>query len=135
MRKPRIKLMAVLVLLGLAAAGCTKENVTDNTIVVATTQSATYIVDGVRHYANPQNEDEWSAFIDQMFALAEDGYTVQFWGNESRPCCDATKEIITYTTYSQEEAKKWAAQKREEGYAVTILFDQESGKYTCIAVK
>ena len=77
MRKPRIKLMAVLVLLGLAAAGCTKENVTDNTIVVATTQSATYIVDGVRHYANPQNEDEWSEFIDQMFALAENGYTVQ----------------------------------------------------------
>ena len=32
MRKPRIKMMAVLMLLGLAATGCTKENVTDSTI-------------------------------------------------------------------------------------------------------
>ena len=70
-----------------------------------------------------------------MFALAENGYTVQFWGNDRRQSCDAAKEVITFSTYSQEEAKKWAAQKREEGYAVTIQFDQQSGKYTCIAVR
>lgn len=48
MSKKRTKLMAVLVLLGLAAAGCTKEDVVDNTYVVATvTQSASYTVDGI----------------------------------------------------------------------------------------
>ena len=59
MIKQRTKLIAVLVLLGLAAAGCTKEDVVDNTYVVVTvSQSASYTVDGIQYYANPRNDDE-----------------------------------------------------------------------------
>ena len=135
MSKPRTKLIAVLVLLGLAAVGCTKENVVEDTLVVATvTQSASYTVDGIQYYANPQNDDEWSDFLDRMIALAEEGHAVQFWRNDIQRG-NATKEVITYTTTDVELAQKWAKQKMEEGYVVTISFNQESGEYTCIAVK
>ena len=127
--------MAVLVLLGLAAAGCTKENVAEDSLVVATvTQSASYTVDGIHYYANPQNDDEWSDFLDRMIALAEEGRSVQFWRNDIQRG-DATKEVITYTTTSAELAKKWAKQKQDEGYAVGISYDQQTGVYTCVAVR
>ena len=45
------------------------------------------------------------------------------------------KEVITFETPEQDEAKKWSAQKIAEGYQVTILFDEDSGIYTCIAIK
>lgn len=127
--------MAVLVLLGLAAAGCTKEDVVDNTYVVATvTQSASYTVDGIQYYSNPRNDDEWSAFLDRMVALAEEGHVVQFWRNGIQRG-DATKEVITYTTTDADDAKKWMKKKKDEGYIVTVQYDQQTGVYTCIAIK
>ncbi len=135
MSKPRTKLMAVLVLLGLAAVGCTKENVVNDTYVVATvTQSATYTVDGIQYYANPQNDDEWSDFLDRMFALAEEGHTVQFWRSAVQNG-NATKDVLTYITTDLGLAKKWAKQKKEEGYVVSIHYNQETGEYHCIAVR
>ncbi len=126
--------MAVLVLLGLAAAGCTKENVAEDNVVVAVTQSASYTVDGIQYYANPQNDDEWSDFLDRMIALAEEGRSIQFWRNDIRRG-DATKEVVTYTTTNVDLAKKWAKQKQDEGYAVSISYNQQTGVYTCIAVR
>ena len=135
MKKARIKLMAVLVLLGLAAAGCTKENVVEDNVVVAiVTQSTSYTVDGILYYANPQNDDEWSEFLDRMIALAEEGHAVQFWRNDNQRC-NAAKEVVTYTTTDVNKAKKWAAEKMEEGYVVSISYNQQTGEYTCIAVR
>ena len=134
MIKQRTKLIAVLVLLGLAAAGCTKEDVVDNTYVVVTvSQSASYTIDGIQYYANPRNDDEWSAFLDRMVALAEEGHVVQFWRNDIQRG-NATKEVITFTTTDGALAKKWAKEKQEEGYIVTINYNQQTGEYTCIAI-
>ena len=126
--------MAVLVLLGLATAGCTKENVVEDNVVAIVTQSTSYTVDGILYYANPRNDEEWSEFLDRMIALAEEGHSVQFWRNDIQRG-DATKEVVTYTTTSAELAKKWAAEKKEEGYAVSISYNQQTGVYTCVAVR
>ncbi len=131
--KNQIKAMALVAVLGLMATSCTKESVTDGIGVVATAQSAVYIVDGQQYYANPQTEEEWSVFLDRMFALVEEGHTVQFWRSGVQTF--STKEKVTYTTTSLADAKAWCAQKMEEGYIVTMTYDQSTGVYTCIAVR
>lgn len=131
--KNRIKLMALLAVLAVTATGCTKENVEDNMGIVATTHSVTYIVDGQQYYANPQTEEEWSLFLDRMFALTEEGRTVNFWRSDVQT--SSTKEKVTFTTTSLLDAKAWCKQKANEGYTVTMTYDQETGEYTCIAIK
>ena len=131
-KKNQIRAMALVVVLGLMASGCTKENV-DEIGVVATANSAIYIVDGQHYYANPQTEEEWSAFYERMVALAEEGYTVHFWRNGVQTSC--TKEKVTFTTTSHAEAVAWCKQKADEGYNVTMTYNQQTGKYTCIAIR
>ena len=134
MKRIKIKLIAALALSCIAFSGCTKEHKEGNA-VLATNQSATYVVDGEWFHADPQNEDEWSDFISQIIALAEDGHSVQFWRNQSQMRDNSSKEIVTYTTPNTDEAKKWATEKIDEGYAVTISYDPQTGIYTCVAVK
>ena len=130
--KNQIKLMLVL---GVLSTGCTKENVTDGTEVVMTTNSVTCIVNGQQYYANPQTDEEWSAFFDRMFALVEEGYSVRFWRNDTRVQTASTKEIVTFSTPDQNEAEAWCKQKMNEGYVVSMIFNQKTGEYDCIAVK
>ena len=135
MKKHTIKLMLFLALFGGVATSCTKEELTESPCVAAISQSAAYVVDGRLCYANPQTEEEWAAFLDRMFALVEEGHTVQFWRNGLRQQYAAAKEVITFTTTDREKAKKWAAEKAAAGYSVTVSFDQQSGIYTCIAYR
>ncbi len=131
--KNQIKAMALVAVLGLMATSCTKESAMDGIGVVDTAQSAVYIVDGQQYYANPQTEEEWSAFLDGMFALVEEGHTVQFWRRGVQTSC--TKKKVTYTTTSLADAKAWCNQMANEGYHVTMTYDQSTGVYTCIAVR
>ena len=129
----QIKMMALLAVLGLMAASCSKENTMTGIGDVATSYSAIYIVEGQHYYSNPQTEEEWSAFLDRMFALAEEGYTVQFRRNGVQ--MSSAKEKVTYTTTSLSDAKAWCKQKVEEGYSVNMTYNQQTGVYTCVAVR
>ena len=129
----QIKKLALLAVFGLASVSCTKENVVNDTDIVVTAYTASYIVDGQQFYLNPQTDEEWSAFLDRMLALAEEGYTVHFW--RAGVQASSSKEKLTYTTGNYEEAKEWCKQKKDEGYWVTITYDQLTGQYTCIAVR
>ena len=55
----KICLIILFAVLGVTLASCTKETQSDTCVVAA--QSATYVVDGRQHYANPQTEEEWAA--------------------------------------------------------------------------
>ena len=135
MKNHRIELMLFLALFGCATVSCTKEELTEKPCAVVTSQSAAYVVDGRLCYANPQTEEEWAAFLDRMFALAEEGHTVQFWRNGLRQQYAAAKEVVTFKTKNKKLALAWAAEKEEEGYEVTITFNQQTGEYTCIAIR
>ena len=126
-------MMALMAVLGLAVTSCTKENLVEEMNVVAMTHSVVYIVDGRQYYDNPKTEEEWSVFLDRMIALAEEGHSVQFWRNDVQT--SSTKEKVTYTTNNYEDAKAWCKQKINEGYNVTMSYDQATGVYTCIAVR
>ena len=130
MKNHRIELMLFLALFGCATVSCTKEELTEKPCAVVTSQSAAYVVDGRLCYANPQTEEEWAAFLDRMFALAEKGHTVQFWRNGQRPQFASTKEVETFKTKNREEALKWVKDKEDQGYTVT-----KTGEYTCIAIR
>ena len=131
----KIKMIVVLAALGLSLASCTKEDVKDDTYVVAATSSVTYFINGEQHYANPQTEAEWSLFLDRMFALAVEEHSVRFVRTDVGQQVCSAKEKLTYETDDFTKAKKWAMQKTLEGYDVTIVYDQATGIYTCTAVK
>ena len=135
MKTKRFKLMLFLALIGCVTTSCTKEELTEKPSAVVSAQSAAYVVDGQQYYANPQTDEEWAAFFDRMLALAKEGHTIQFWRNGLRQQFASTKEVVTFTTTDKEKARKWASEKTEEGFVVTIMFNQQTGEYTCIAVR
>ena len=133
MKNRKIKLMLFLALFGCATVSCTKEEMIKEQYSVAACQSATYVVDGQQYYANPQTDEEWAAFFDRMFALAEEGRTVHFWRTESN--IQASKDIVTFTTKNKVLAQEWTAEKMAQGYDVTIFYNPQTGEYTCTAIK
>ena len=135
MKNRKIKLMLFLALFGCETVSCTKEEMIKEQYSVAACQSATYVVDGQQYYANPQTDEEWAAFFDHMFALAEEGHTVQFWRNGQKPQFASTKEVETFKTKNREEALKWVKDKEDQGYTVTMTFNQQTREYTCIAIR
>ena len=130
----KISFIILFAVLGVTLASCTKETLSD-TRVVTVEPSVTYFVNGQMHSANPQTEEEWSMFFDRMLALAQEGYQVRIRRSDIPQEVLAAKEKVTYTTTDFNKAKAWANQKVSEGYEVTMTFNQETGEYTCIAVR
>ncbi len=46
-----------------------------------------------------------------------------------------TREHVTFTTSSKEKALKWCADREAEGYTVRMEYNEETGIYTCTAIK
>ena len=130
----KISFIILFAVLGVTLASCTKETLSD-TRVVTVEPSVTYFVNGQMHSSNPQTEEEWSMFFDRMLALAQKGYQVRIRRSDIPQEVLAAKEKVTYTTTDYNKAKAWANQKVIEGYEVTMTFNQETGEYTCIAIR
>ena len=128
--KHKITTIALAIALGIAVGGCSKENSTP-----PQTPSVVYYYNGQQHTAQLYSDEDWTLFLDHLFALAEEGYTVQFFDPNARPSADAPKSREVFTTYNKQEAEDWCRLKENEGYKVTIIFDKETGLYTCIATK
>lgn len=91
-----------------------------------------YAVDGVAHQVTLHGDAEWDAFVDSMMSLSEQGYDVRIINESASSQSPATKDVQTITTTDRNEAKAWAKQKSDEGYAVEI--NHSNGVYTCIAI-
>ena len=70
-----------------------------------------------------------------LFALAREGYTVRVIDENTNLCETCAKEKVTYTTKNKNDAIAWSLEKINEGYDVTISFNQETGEYTCVATR
>ena len=132
----KFRTMALFAVLSLAAASCQKEN--DVYPMVGPEQTTetiqvTYSINGEVYQATI-NESEWNAFIERMLALARKGYEVSFSKNRST-LTSQSKEKVTFTTTDEKKALAWADNMLDQGYVVTITFDQNTGEYTCIAIK
>ncbi len=130
--------IALFALLGTLAVSCQKENIIDETNIVAENGSVykvSYTVDGVTHQLTLVGDEAWHDFLNRMMALAEEGHEVTFRNEEASSRVVSTKETVTYTTSDHDDAYSWAAKMVDDGYTVTITFDKEKKIYTCYAIK
>jgi len=129
--------IALFAVLGTLAVSCQKENIIDETNIVAendTVYTVSYTVDGVTHQITLVGDEAWHDFLNYMMALAEEGHEVTFRNEEAASCVVSTKEKITFTTTDHDEAYAWAEAMLKDGYTVSIHFDKETGIYTCYAI-
>ena len=133
MMKKTIRAMALFAVLGVVATGCQRDNYV---VPQATVTEMTVNYSAGDLYGSTVLTDDaaWDAFLDRMLALAREGYEVTIF-NGSSASCTSSKEVVTYTTDNEDDAKHWAKHMFDEGYQVTIKYDDETGIYTCTAVK
>lgn len=131
----KFRTVALLAVLSLATASCQKEDVSPlvGTEQTSETIRVTYSINGVV-YQTTLSESEWDAFVERMIALAREGYEVSFSKNRSS-LASQSKEKVTFVTTSEQEAHNWAKDMTNNGYDVTISYNQATGEYTCVAYK
>ena len=130
--------IALFAVLGTLAVSCQKENIIDETSIVAengTVYTVRYAVNGVTHQITLVGDEAWHDFLNRMFALAEEGHEVSFRNEEAASRVVSTKEKVTFTTTDHDKAYAWAEAMLKDGYTVSIHFDKETGIYTCYAIK
>ena len=133
--KKTFKNVALLTALSLVAVSCQKEDVLP---IIGTEQTAdsiyvVYSINGEVYHAT-LGESEWDAFMERMLALARDGYEVIFSKNRTS-LTSQSKEKVTFVTKEEKEAQQWAHNMTNQGYIVTISYNQGTGEYTCVAIK
>lgn len=140
--KKNIITVALFAVLTSLAVSCQKEETNIATAtspaVIAdndTVRSVVYTIDGVSHRLTLLGDEAWHDFLSRLFALAEEGHSVTFFNEEAASRVIPSKEVLTHTTTNKAEAYQWAEHKGNEGYTVTIVFDEKTGIYTCYAYK
>ena len=128
--------IALLAVLGTMAVSCQKENIIDETFVTtekSTVYIVSYSIDGVAHQVTLAGDDAWHDFLHRMLALAEEGHAVSFRNESAASRVASHKETVT--TSSQTDAYTWSEKMANNGYTVTILYNEDEGVYICVATK
>ena len=128
----------LLAMISVASVSCQKENLVEpafSSVETSATRTIRYFVNGKVHRSVIHNDDEWNTLLSTLFALAREGYSIRIFDENNTYCDSCAKVTVTFTTADEKEANEWAKTKTLEGYDVTISFNQETGEYTCIAVK
>lgn len=132
--------ISILCTLTMTAISCQKETFTEQSntpieVFGENTINLCYTVDGIQHFYPIHNNGEWDTFWELVIALAHDGHNVQVMNERSISIDLSTKETLVYTTQNEQEATNWMKARLLEGYKVSFVFDEETGKYICIAVR
>ena len=140
--KKTIISVALLAVLTSLAVSCQKEeaditSATPSTVIAEndTLRTVVYTIDGVSYRLTLVGDQAWHDFLSRMFALAEEGHSVTFFNEEAASRVLPSKVVETHSTSDKDDAYQWSEQKVKEGYTVTIVFDEETGIYTCYAFK
>ncbi len=129
--------VALLAVFGMTTIGCQKERIVENQMVKPemNVKYLVYTIDGVTYNARYENDVEYSALIRQIVAYTRKGSRVELVNNTNTNSVRATKETVTYTTTSEEDAALWSEKMAKDGYTVTVTFNPDDKVFTCIAVK
>ena len=134
--KKTIITFAAFALLGAMAVSCQKENMSEPMSVerqTAKIYTVNYTVDGVCHQERLNGDEALDSFLHSLVAMTREGHHVHVQNVGSGQ--SVTKEVITFRTPDEDEAKAWIAAKLKEGYEVDMYFDTESEDYVCTATK
>lgn len=129
-------IMTLFAVLATMAVSCQKEGFeetqssTTETVSVRTIQ---YTIDGVEQTIILFGDEEWDVFIDHMLSCARQGHNVSICDNSIASHDVFAKDVQTFTTKSQEEAKAWGKKMVDQGYTVDTIY--KDGMYICIAFR
>ena len=127
-----------LAMISLTTVSCQKEVLTEptpTTVENSATHTIRYTVNGIVYRQVIHSDEDLDALMLTLFALAREGYTVRVMDESITFCETYAKEKVTYTTKNKKDAYDWVMEKINEGYDVTISFNEQTGEYTCVAVK
>lgn len=136
--KQVIRVVALIAVLSTLSTGCQKEAYVEPTKAVSNekeTRNVFYSIDGIQGSMILNNDEEWRIFLNRMLAMSEEGHSVRFKLNGAASCTVLSKEVVTYTTSDHDAAFAWADKMAQDGYTVTIDYDDDKGVYNCIAIK
>lgn len=128
----------LLAMISVASVSCQKENLVElafSSVETSATRTIRYFVNGKAHRSVIHNDEEWNALLSTLFALAREGYSFRILDENYTYSNSSAKATVTFTTQNEKEAVEWVKTKTLEGYDVTVSFNQQTGEYTCIAVK
>lgn len=134
----KTRTVALFIVLSMAAVSCQKENLFEidgNPTEVTVSRTVSYMIDGTLYHATLHSDAEWDGLIHRLLCLAREGHNVVIAYGNSVNTSSLTKEVVTFETTSEEEANHWAAQMMENGYSVTMTFDDKKGVWKCVAVR
>lgn len=128
--------MAIVAAIGMLSASCQKEAIvvpTGQVSEASTAYNVQYTVNGVLGQATFYDESEYEALLLHLVGLARKGYNVTVWNSGKYNAGSQSKDIVVYTTTSEDDAVQWGKKMMDNGYSVTITYDKGTGVYTCIA--
>ncbi len=135
--KIKFKNVALFTVLSLMAVGCQKETIVepvDAQIQQATEiRHVTYTIDGVTMYTTIRGEQNWRDFIDWITRLAEEGHSVSFRNENTYSNSQHSKDTVVFTTKDRDKAIAWSIEMTEQGYEVSVTYNETTGIYTCTA--
>lgn len=134
--KKNLMSVALFAVLATMAVSCQKENVVEpnpTTTEAVSIRTIQYTVNGVEQLITFYGDEEWDAFVDKMMSLARQGYNVSICDKSIVSHGTLTKDVQTFTTTSQSEAKAWAKDMVNQGYTVDTTY--KDGVYYCVAIR
>ncbi|MBR3725240.1 MAG: hypothetical protein IKN11_07655 [Bacteroidales bacterium] len=122
----------------MTTTSCQKESFTapkNSCIEKTASRIIRYTVNGTVYRCTIDNKEEWNILMSTIFDFAHQGYTVSMVNENITFNGIESKEVVEYTTKDQKDANTWAQKKIDEGYYVTISYNQQTGIYTCTAYR
>lgn len=130
MKKRTIAMVLVAAMMVLAA-GCQKEEAT-RVAPVNSVRAVEYSIDNTRQHVTIEGSAEWQALLGECLDRAAEGHLVNISHGAG---ANYAKERQVYATESRNAALAWVDARFNEGYDVTMWYDEEEGKYICVASK
>ena len=134
--KKTFKTLALITTIGLTFASCQKEQIIPSQYVIseiAESHVIQYSVDGISYSVVINDQSAMTDFWLRMFALVREGHEVSVFDETRASSESLSKEVVTFTTKSEEEALAWSEMMTGLGYHVNIT--QKNGVYTCTAIR
>ena len=134
--KKVIRTVAIIALFATTLQGCQKESVFPTQTNFEEKNGMyvlSYSVDGEFSTEWIENEAAMSEFMKRMFILVNNGHQVEIRNERRTDNAMSPKDVVTFSTRSEEEAKQWSQMMIDKGYSVQIK--KENGVYNCTAVK
>lgn len=130
---------ALFVVLSSMTVGCQKEdfptNTTEITGVANPSCTLVYSINGVVFTSTYATEEECHAFMLHLMELSREGNEIVVSANDYGSNVLGTKETVTYTTPSSDDAAAWSEKMIKDGYRVYVTYDSVKKVHICVAVK